>query len=141
MDGGGAAGQVRQDVVQQPAGLAQPLVVAGLVGQIREQVAKAAVAEPQPVVLAVAAEQDLGDGQADQLGIRQPRLAARVAGAGVGPQQVVDGDVQCGDEVVETGVHGASLEVDVATATPTLGGLVSLVTPRRPRSHSESIIQ
>jgi hypothetical protein len=106
---------VGQDVVQQPAGLAQPLVVAGLVGQIGEQVAKPAVAEPQPAVLAVAAEQDLGHGQTDQLGIRQARLAAPMPAAWVGPQQLVDGDVQCNDEVVETGAHGASLEVDVAS--------------------------
>ena len=127
-------------LIQQPASTAQPLVVAGLVGQIREQMPEPAVAEPQPAVLVMAAQQDLGDRQTDQLGIRQARLAARVASAGVGAQQVIDDDVQCGDEVVETGVHGASLEVDVAEATPTLGGLVSVVTPRRPRSHSESII-
>jgi hypothetical protein len=53
-----------------------------------------------------------------------------VARAPAGFQPLVDGDVQCDDEVVETGVHEASLEVDVAKATPTLGGLVSLVTPR-----------
>jgi hypothetical protein len=89
------------------------------------------------VAFGVGAEQDLGDRQTDQLGIRQfgwsswsqPRA-----------QQVIDGDVQCGDEVVETGVHEASLEVDVATATPTLGGLVSVVTPRHPHSESESTI-
>jgi hypothetical protein len=50
------------------------------------------------------------------------------------------GDLQCDDEVVEGGVHEASEEVDVATATPTLGGLVSAVTPQHPRSQSESII-
>jgi hypothetical protein len=32
------------------------------------------------------------------------------------------------------------LEVDVARATPTLGGLVCVVTARRPHSDSESII-
>jgi hypothetical protein len=37
-------------------------------------------------------------------------------------------------------VHEASLEVDVARATPTLGGLVCVVTARRPHSDSESII-
>jgi hypothetical protein len=51
-----------------------------------------------------------------------------VAGSTAGFQQLVDGDVQCDDEVVETGVHEASSEVDVALATPTLGGLVSPVT-------------
>ena len=88
----------------------------------------------------MAAQQDLGDGQTDQLGVRQPGPAARMAGAKLGPQQVIDGDVQCGDEVVETGVHEASQEVDVAEATPTLGGLVSVVTTPRPYSDSESII-
>ena len=140
MDAGGLARQVRQDVVQQPAGLPKPLVVAGLVGQIREQMPQPAVAEPQPVVLAVAAEQDLCNGQADQLAVGQARLTARVAGARVRPQQLIDGDVQCGDEVVEGGAHEASQEVDVALATPTLGGLVSSVTPRSPSVHSESII-
>ena len=127
-------------LVQQPAGGSQSLVVAGLVGQMREQMPQPAIADPQPAVLVMAAQQHLGDGQADQLGVRQPRLAARMPTPWVGTQQVVDGDVQCDDEVVETGVHEASLEVDVARATPTLGGLVSVVTPRHPRAHSESII-
>ena len=140
MDAGGLAGQLPKDQVEQPAGLSQPLVVAGLVGQIREQVPQAAGAEPQPAVLAVAAQQDLGHGQAGQLAVGQAWPAAGAAGARVGPQQLVDGDVQCDDEVVETGAHEASLEVDVARATPTLGGLVSVVTTRRPQADSESII-
>ena len=70
-----------KDRFQQPAGLPQPLVVARLVGQVGEQVAQSAVAEPQPAVLVIAAQQDLGDGQADQHGIRQARLSARVASA------------------------------------------------------------
>jgi hypothetical protein len=37
-------------------------------------------------------------------------------------------------------VHEASLEVDVAMATPTLGGLVTLVIPRHPRPNSASVI-
>jgi hypothetical protein len=64
-----------------------------------------------------------------------------VVAAGIRAQQVIDDAVQCDDEVVEGGgVHEASLEVDVARATPTLGGLVSLVTARCPHSDSESII-
>jgi hypothetical protein len=99
-----------------------------------------AVAEPQPAVLTVTAEQDLGDRQADQFGVCQPWLAARMPAAGVGTQQVIDDAVQCGDEVVEGGVHEASQEVDVARATPTLGGLVSVVTTRRltPIRHQSS---
>jgi hypothetical protein len=91
-------------------------------------------------VLIVEAEQHLGDGQTDQLRVRQAWLAAGLTGPGVGAQQLVDGDVQCDDEVVETGAHETSPEVDVASATPTLGGLVLLVTARRPRSDTESII-
>jgi hypothetical protein len=107
---------------------AQALVVAGLTWQVGEQVAQPGVGEPQPVPLGAGAEQDLGDGQADQLGVGQ---SWRTAWSDAGSQQVVDGDVQCDDEVVETGVHGASLEVDVARATPTLGDLALSVT-RRP---------
>jgi hypothetical protein len=118
-------------------GGAQALVVAGLAGQIREQVPEAGTGKAQPVAFGAGAEQDLGDGQTDQFGVRQPRW---VAWSPPRAEQLVDGDVQCDDEVVETGVHGASQEVDVATATPTLGGLVSVVTPRRPHSDSESTI-
>jgi hypothetical protein len=57
-----------------------------------------------------------------------------------GFQPLIDGDVGCEDEVVETGVHEASLEVDVAKATPTLGGLVSAVTPRHPPPNTTSVI-
>jgi len=88
----------------------------------------------------VVAEQDLGHCQAQQFAVGQAGAAAG-AKAWVGADEVVDEDVQCGDEVVETGVHGASLEVDVAGATPTLGGLVLLVMARHPRVNSESIIQ
>jgi hypothetical protein len=116
---------------------AQPLVVAGLVGQIREQVAQPSAGEPQPAPFAVAAEQDLGDRQTDQLGVRQLGAASRSEPRA---EVVVDGDVECDDEVVETGVHEASLEVEVARATPTLGGLVRAVTPCHPRLHSESTI-
>jgi hypothetical protein len=52
----------------------------------------------------------------------------------------VDGDVQCDDEVVETGVHEASQEVDVAKPTPTLGGLVFSVTLGHPPPNTTSVI-
>jgi hypothetical protein len=93
--------------------------------------------EAQPAPLGAEPEQDLGDGEADQLGVAEP---GRPAWPGSRANQVVDGDVQCHDEGVEVGVHGASQEVDVASATPTLGALVLLVTPRRPRLDSEAII-
>jgi hypothetical protein len=91
----------------------------------------------QPAAFGTIAQQDLGDGQADQLGVAESGPPARPA---AGLQQLVDGDVQCDDEVVETGAREASLEVDVATATPTLGGLVLPVTPRRPRPNTTSVI-
>src|ERR687898_87203 len=90
---------------------------------------------PQPGALVVQQSRDhlpfaqLGGGQADQLGVAE---LGPSAWAQPWAQQVVDHDVQCDDEVVETGVHGASQEVDVAFATPTLGGLVCVVTTRRP---------
>jgi hypothetical protein len=57
-----------------------------------------------------------------------------------GAEPVVDGDVQCRDEGVEIGVHETSQEVDVASATPTLGALVTLVTTQDPQADSEAII-
>jgi hypothetical protein len=63
------------------------------------------------VAFGAGAEQHLGDGQTDQFGVRQ---LGRSSWSPAWAQQLVDGDVQCDDEVVETGVHGASLEVDVA---------------------------
>jgi hypothetical protein len=93
--------------------------------------------EAQPVPLRGDPEQDLGHGQADQLGVRQLGWPARPVAR---PDQLVDGDVECDDEGVEVGVHEASQEVDVAFATPTLGALALLVTPRHPRLDSEAII-
>jgi hypothetical protein len=83
------------------------------------------------------AEQDLGDGQADQLGVGE---LGWPSGTTPGAEQLVDGDVQCDDEGVEVGAHEASLEVDVASATPTLGALPLVVTPRPTRPSSEAII-
>jgi hypothetical protein len=119
------------------SGSAQALVVAGLAGQIREQVAQPVMGEPQPMALRTGAQQHLGDGQTDQLRVAELWRAARPE---PGTNQLVDGDVQCGDEVVETGVHEASLEVDVARATPTLGDLASLVTAQHHQPNSESIV-
>jgi hypothetical protein len=108
-----------------------------LAADVGEQVPQPVGDRPQPATLGVIAQQHLRDRQADQLGVRQPGPAARPA---AGFQQLVDGDVQCDDEVVEGGVHEASLEVDVAEATPTLGGLVCVVTTRRPHTDSTSVI-
>jgi hypothetical protein len=115
----------------------QALVVAGLAGQVREQVPQPGADEPQPVAFGAGPQQDLGDGEGDQLGVGQ---LGWTAWSQPWAQQLVDGDVQCDDEVVETGVHGASPEVDVARATPTFGDLVSLVTAQHHRPDSESTI-
>ena len=61
--------------------------------------------DPQPLPLRPIAEQDLGDGQTDQLGIAQ---LGWPTGACAGPEQVIDADVQCDHEGVEVGVHEAS---------------------------------
>jgi hypothetical protein len=100
-------------------------------------VAQPSAGEPQPASLGVEAEQDLGDGQADQFGVTEPGASA---GSRPGAEQVIDHDVECDDEGVEVGVHEASLEVDVASATPILGALASLVTARHPQANSEAII-
>ncbi|MGH8902835.1 MAG: hypothetical protein ACRDYA_14480 [Egibacteraceae bacterium] len=63
----------------------------------------------------------MGDGQADQLGVGQLWWASHASSVG---EQVVDDDVQCGDEVVETGVH-AALQSRRWLITPTLDDLVS----------------
>src|SRR5918993_5694031 len=127
-----------QDGNDQWRGPTQAAVVGRLAADIGEQVPQPATDGPKPAPLGVIAEQDLGDRQTDQLGVRQPRRPARPA---AGFQQLVDGDIECDDEVVETGVHEASLEVDVAEATPTLGGLVTVFISRRPRPNSASVIE
>jgi hypothetical protein len=100
-------------------------------------VAQAGVDRAQPAAFRAVPEQGLGDGQAEEFGVAEFGWPAWSA-AGFG--QLVDGDVRCDDEVVEAGVHGASLEVDVAVATPTLGGLVLCVTPRPSRPNTASVI-
>jgi hypothetical protein len=85
----------------------EPFVVAGLLGQVGEQVAQSAVGEPYPAVLAVYAEQDLGHGQGQQLGVAEsgttsPTPACR-------NHMIVDLHIQCGQEGVEVVRHSRSL--------------------------------
>ena len=130
-------GQDVQDLGDQRRGPAQAAVVGGLAADVGEQVPEPVGDRAQPAAFGAVAQQDLGHGQADELAVGQLGWVARAA---AGFEQLVDGDVQCDDEVVETGVHEASLEVDVALATPTLGGLVSPVTPCHPRPNTTSVI-
>jgi hypothetical protein len=118
------------------AGGTQALVVAGLAGQVGRQVPEPVTSKSQPVAFGAGAEQDLGHGQADQLGIRQ---LGWVAGSKAWTEQVVNGDLQCGNEVVEVGAHAAPW-VDGAVATPIFGGLVLLVITQQPRPDTESIV-
>jgi hypothetical protein len=130
-------GQILDGQDDQWRGSAQPPVVGRGARQVREQVPEPAAGEPQPAPLGTAPEQDLSDGQTDQLGVAQLGPTAR---AQPWAEQLVDGDVQCDDEGVEIGGHEASQEVDVAFATPILGALVSPVTPQHPQPDSEAII-
>jgi hypothetical protein len=100
-------------------------------------VAQPLAGKPQPAPLRGNPQQDLRHGQADQLGVAE---LGRTAWPAAWAEQLIDGDVPCDDEGVEVGVHEASQEVDVATATPTLGALASLATARHPRPDSEAII-
>ena len=133
-EAGSVSGQVVDREGDQGAGAAQPPVVGRGGRQVGEQVSQPATGEPQPAPLGVEPQQHLGDGQADQLGVAELWRPSRPP---PGTQQVVDGDAQCDNEGVEVGVHEASLEVDVAFATPTLGALALPVTPP---PNSEAII-
>ena len=97
--------------------------------QVGKQVAQPLVGEPQPAPLGAEPEQDLGDGQTDQLSIGE---FGSPSGPATRAEQLIDGDIQCDDEGVEVGGHEASQEVDVAFATPTLGALASVVTTSQP---------
>ena len=67
--------------------------------------AEPAADRAQPAAFGAIAQQDLGHGQTQQLGVAEFRPPA---GPAAGFQQLVDGDIECDDEVVETGVHEAS---------------------------------
>jgi hypothetical protein len=133
----GVGGQVLEGQGDQRPGPAQPPVVGRGRWQVGEQVAQPLVGEPHPTPFGAEPKQHLGDGQADQFGVAEPGTSAWPDPRA---EQVVDADVECDTEGVEVGVHEASQEVDVASATPTLGALVSVVIPGRPHSDSEAII-
>src|SRR5215467_2914525 len=74
--GRGEASQVADGVCQGPGGRSQTPVAGGLPGQLGQEVAEPAARAAQPAALGVAAEQDLSDGQADQLGVGEARRSA-----------------------------------------------------------------
>jgi hypothetical protein len=98
-------------------------------------VAEPAADSAQPAAFGVITEQDLDDGQADQLAVGQPGPAARSTAR---LHQLIDGDIQCDDEVVEVSVHTAP-RVDGALAALILGGLGTSVTTQ-PQPESTSLI-
>jgi hypothetical protein len=104
-------------MLHESVGRAQSLVVSGRLGQVGEEMAEATVSESQPAALRIATEQDLGDGQADQLGVGEASRSARTLACVQQVEEVVDLDVECHDEGVEFGMH-----------TPYLGALALLVT-------------
>jgi hypothetical protein len=104
-------------VCEEPGGCSQTPVVSGRLRQVGKEVAEPTGSEAQPATLRVAAEQDLGDGQADQLGVGEARRSARASSDVQIDEEVVDFDVECRDEGVEVGLHN-----------PFLGALALLVT-------------
>jgi hypothetical protein len=113
----GVAGQHADDVLQQPAGGTQSLVVAGLLGQVGEQMAEVGAGVAQPAGFGGEAEQGLQHREGDQLGVRQlggdPNRGAPRRQVWGALQQVIGGDLQCGGEGVQVCVHEGPPRLDV----------------------------
>lgn len=62
-----------------------------------------------PVLLAGVAQQGLHDRQGDGLSVRDPYRQLHGHRFGMGLQQVIDCDVQCGGEDFQIGVHRSCL--------------------------------
>ncbi len=109
------------DRVQEPDDLRRqcphPLVVAGLLGQVGEQVREVGVGEAQEAPLGGDVEQHLGDGQAGQLGVGDPRVSPCARPAW---QEFVREDVKCGQKGVKVGGHEATSVVDVGDSNADL---------------------
>ena len=130
----GARNQMRDDRAQHPGRGAYPFVVTRLGWQIREQPAQTAVRIAQPPGLRGEPEQCLQHHQGDQFGVvetrgdpdlRTPRPVLRIV-----DQEIIGGDVQCGNEGVQVGVH-FGLQCQVGLATPILDTL----TPNSQQPH------
>ena len=114
-------GGLEDQQVQQPGDLRRErtdaLVVARLLGQIWEQMRQAHHCEAQEAPLAGAIEQDLRDGQADQLGIGDLRATPCTRPA---RQELVRQHVKCRQKGVEVGGHAATSVVDVGVSNADL---------------------
>jgi hypothetical protein len=82
--------------------VAKSFLVPGLAGQVAERSGHVPGYEAQPTGLRPHAQQDLGHGQGEQLGVGQLRGAI---GAGWPSQVIVDLDVECGQKGVQAGPH------------------------------------
>jgi hypothetical protein len=120
----------------------QALVVARLLGDVGEQVPEAAAGEAQEAPLVGTVEKDLGDGERDELGVRD---LCSSAGSAAPRQEIVSTDVKCGEKGVEVGEHVASL-VDVAVSNANFGALrlssspVRALLGKRDPGNSESTV-
>jgi hypothetical protein len=114
----------------------QALVVAGLLRDVGEQVPEPPAGEAQEAPLGRAVEEDLSDGERDELGVGDPRPATRTGAPG---KEIVHRHIKCGEQGVEFGAHEATSVVDVAGATPNFGARV--MSPRATGDRdSESLI-
>jgi hypothetical protein len=106
--GWGMAGQPAPGSLHQLGASAQPTVAGGLGQQPGEQMPDPGGRGPQPVVLVVAAQQDLGHGQADQLGVGDVGVST---GPTAPPAQSCRDDpvgqlhIQCDKKSVQVGDH------------------------------------
>jgi hypothetical protein len=116
---------------------AQALVVAGLLWQVGEQVPQPPPGERQELSIVGDAQEHLGHGERDELGVGDPRRTPRPAPLG---QEIVHAHVKCREQSVEVGAHETTSVVDVAVATPTFGALVMSPCGRPRRPNTESTI-
>ena len=76
--------------------------------------------QAQEPPLGMALQQDLRDGERDELRRADPWASACTASGG---QEIIHQHEKCSEKVVEVGEHEATSVVDVAIATPTFDGL------------------
>ena len=94
---------------------AESFVVGGPVGQVSEHLVEVGVGVADESGFGGVAEQCLDDGQGDKFGVGQfggdPDGWSFRPPVRVDDQEIVDGDVQCGGERVQVGVHARSSKI------------------------------
>ena len=103
-------GQPPQRGLHQRRRVLEPLVVLALAEETGEQVPDPRPGGPQPVVFVVVAQQHLGHGQTDQLGVGHHRWTARAAAACPmgGDDPVNQFHIECDEKGVQVGDHEGS---------------------------------